>query len=85
MDAMKTIRLPANLHKELKLAAVEAGISLQEFLRRLLNSAGPDQKALKKNLLAELDSLAEDSPANRRRDLTDREIQAARQADRLDE
>lgn len=40
MSESKTIRLSGDLHKMLKLAAVEAGLSMQEFLKRVLTSHG---------------------------------------------
>lgn len=38
MNDSKTIRLSNDLHKILKLAAVEAELSMQEFLKRVLTS-----------------------------------------------
>ncbi len=36
MNATKTLRLPGELHRRLKRAAARAGVTMPEFLRRLL-------------------------------------------------
>jgi len=43
MNETKSIRLSSDLHKMLKLASVEAGLSMQEFLKRVITKHASKQ------------------------------------------
>ena len=83
MNDVKTIKISSDLHKRLKHAAIDAGLSLQVLIERLLGSATSGQDAIKGALLSELDDdLARDTPENRARDWSEEKIRRIRKADR---
>lgn len=57
MSETKTIRLPVDLHRKLKRAAVDAGVTMQEIIRRQMarpGHLGREVSSLGKSLLARL-------------------------------
>lgn len=83
MNDVKTIKISSDLHRRLKHAAIDAGLSLQALIERLLGGETSGQGLVKRALLSELDDdLARDTPENRALDWSPEKIRRIRKADR---
>lgn len=82
MNDVKTIKISSDLHKRLKHAAIDAGLSLQVLIERLLGTATSGQTAIKQALLSELnDDLSRDTPENLAMDWSAEKVRRVRKAD----
>lgn len=83
MSDVKTIKISSELHRRLKHAAIDAGLSLQTLIERLLGATASGQATVKRALLAELEGeLGRDTPENRELDWPEEKVRRIRKANR---